>query len=105
MTSAAEMGQGAGTLTRAAGLVAGARQDFDAMSRALAAQIAGAQGLWVGAGGTAFFALHQAWTERQGIVTSALSDFEAALVATERDNVATDQAQSSDYARVAARLG
>lgn len=105
MTSAAEMGQGEGTLTRAAGLVTGARQDFDAMSRALSGQIAGVRGLWVGAGGAAFFALHQAWTEKQGVVVGALSDFEAALIATERDNLATDQAQATDYARVAGRLG
>ena len=32
---ATEMGQGEGTLTRAAGLVAEAKQDFDSMSKTL----------------------------------------------------------------------
>jgi WXG100 family type VII secretion target len=105
MVGAAEMGQGEGTLSRAAGLVAAARQDFDALSRALEGQIAGVQGRWVGAGGTAFFALHRAWTEKQRVVTGALDAFEASLTSTERDNVATDETQSADYARVAGRLG
>ena len=58
MSGAAEMGQGEGTLTRAAGLVAEAKQDFDSLSKSLEGQIAGVQGKWAGAGGTAFFNLH-----------------------------------------------
>ena len=41
---APEMGQGERTLTRAAGLVADAKADFDSMSRTLDGQIAGLQG-------------------------------------------------------------
>jgi ESAT-6 family protein len=105
MSGAAEMGQGEGTLTRAAGLVAEAKQDFDAMSKTLDGQIAGIQGKWAGAGGTAFLALHQAWTEKQRVITAALNEFEASLTSTEKDNVNTDQTQSSNYSRVAGRLG
>jgi ESAT-6 family protein len=105
MSGAAEMGQGEGTLTRAAGLVAEAKQDFDGLSKALDGQIAGVQGKWAGAGGTAFFALHQAWNEKQRIITTALNDFEASLTSTEKDNVSTDETQSSNYSRVAGRLG
>ncbi len=53
------------TLTRAAGLVVEARQDFEGLSKALEGKIAGLQGKWAGPGGTAFFSLHQAWTEKQ----------------------------------------
>jgi len=99
------MGTGEQTLTRAAGLVTQAKQDFDALSKALDGQIAAVQGRWVGAGGRAFFALHQAWSERQLRITRALDDFEAALVATERDFVDTDTAQSATYQGFAGRLG
>lgn len=100
-----EMGQGAGTLTRAAGLVAEARHDFDRLSRKLDGQIRGLQGKWTGAGGHAFFALHQAWTERQKVIVSALDGFEASLRATETDTISTDEAQSANYTRTASRLG
>jgi WXG100 family type VII secretion target len=103
--SANEMGQGQQTLSRAASLVAEAKRDFDAVSRKLDGQIAGLRGRWTGAGGTAFFTLHQAWTEKQNVITSALNEFEASLVSTERDNVNTDEQQSATYHRTASRLG
>lgn len=105
MSYAPEMGQGQGTLTRAAGLVADARTDFEVLSKALEQQILAQQGAWVGAGGSAFFALHRAWTEKQRLITGALQDFETSLTSTERDNMRTDEAQSTGYHRVAGRLG
>ena len=103
--SAAEMGQGEGTLSKGAGLVADAKVDFDRISSKLDGQIQGLRGRWQGAGGTAFFALHQAWTEKQRVITNALDEFEASLRSTERDNMSTDEAQSSSYNRFAGRLG
>ena len=105
MSGAAEMGQGEGTLTKAAGLVATAKQDFDGLSSNLEGQIAGVQGKWAGAGGSAFFALHQAWNEKQRVITKALNDFEASLTATEKDNMNTDESQSSNYSKLTGRLG
>lgn len=105
MSSAPEMGQGEGTLSRAAGLVAQAKADFDVLSNRLEQQILGQQGAWVGAGGSAFFRLHQAWTDRQRAITGALHEFEASLTSTEKDNLRTDEAQSSTFSRVAGRLG
>lgn len=99
-----EMGQGAGALTRAAGMVSTARTDFDRLSRDLEGRIEGLRGQWVGAGGTAFFRLHQAWTEKQRVIVSALDQFEASLVSTEKDNLATDAAQMANHQRNAARL-
>ena len=103
--SAAEMGQGEGTLSKGAGLVADAKVDFDRISNKLDGQIQGLRGRWQGAGGTAFFTLHQAWTEKQNVITNALNEFEASLQSTERDNVNTDEAQSANYNRTAGRLG
>ena len=37
-------------------------------------------------------------------ITNALNEFEASLTSTEKDNINTDQAQSSNYSRVAGRL-
>ena len=102
--SSNEMGQGEGTLTRAAGMVAEARADFDRLSNKLEGQIQGLQGRWVGAGGSAFFQLHQAWTEKQRVIVSALNEFEQSLTSTERDNVNTDDTQMSNYNRNASRL-
>jgi WXG100 family type VII secretion target len=103
--NAPDMGQSEGTLTRAAGMVADAKGDFDGLSRRLEGQIAGLRGRWTGAGATAFFALHQAWTEQQHAITRALDEFESSLTTTERDNVVTDEAQSATYHRTAGRLG
>ena len=99
-----EMGQGEGTLSRAASMVAEARGDFDRLARELDGRIQGMRGQWVGAGGTAFFHLHQAWTERQTRIVAALDGFEASLISTERDNLATDEAQMAAYQRTTARL-
>ena len=103
--SAAEMGQRHGTLSKGAGLVAEAKVDFDRINNTLEGEIQGLRGRWQGAGGTAFFALHQAWTEKQKVIVQALNEFESALTTTERDNVSTDEAQSANYARTTSRLG
>jgi WXG100 family type VII secretion target len=104
MTTRHEMKAGDRTLSRAAGMVANARGDFDRLSRTLADTIVGYQGAWQGQGGRAFFNLHRAWTERQDRIVRALDDFETALTSTERDNIATDQSQSDNLARTHSRL-
>jgi WXG100 family type VII secretion target len=103
--SATEMGQGEKTLSQAAGMVADAKKDFDSFSKTLDGQIAGLRTKWAGAGAQAFFILHQAWTEKQAVILSALNEFEASLLSTEKDNVNTDDTQSSNYNRYAGRLG
>jgi WXG100 family type VII secretion target len=99
------MGQGVGTLGKGAALVAGAKVDFDRISNKLDGQVQGLRGRWQGAGGTAFFTLHQAWSEEQKVIVQALDEFQSALTSTERDNVSTDEAQSAHYARTTSRLG
>lgn len=103
--NAPEMGQGERALTRAAAMVAEARKDFEGFSSRLDGQISGLEGRWAGTGGRAFLTLHRAWTQKQRTITNALNEFEASLVATERDNTSTDEAQSANYHRTAGRLG
>jgi uncharacterized protein YukE len=105
MSSAQEMGQGRGTLSRAAGLVAAARGDFERYNNEVVERIDSARATWVGQGGAAFNALGHAWSEKQRTITNALDGFEAALRATERDNTTTDDMQSSAFTRSQQRLG
>ncbi|CAN5291760.1 hypothetical protein BH09ACT11_BH09ACT11_04760 [soil metagenome] len=98
-------GQGDQTLSRAAGLVADAKSDFDQMAAGLSSQIESHRSRWQGAGASAFFGLHQAWTERQRRVVSALDDFAASLQVTEADNLGTDESQSQLYLATLSRLG
>jgi WXG100 family type VII secretion target len=100
-----EFGQGEGVLTRAAGMVADARADFNNISRQLTDQISSVQGRWGGQGATAFFALQQAWTEKQQTIVDALNEFENSLGATERDNVNTDESQGTNFANLTHKLG
>lgn len=100
-----EMGMGEGTLGRAAGLVREARQDLDRLSSLLEGQISGLSGRWAGAGGQAFFALHQAWTEKQHTLVGVLEGFAEALARTEQVAMGTDDAQAAGYARTMSRLG
>ena len=102
--ASSEMGMGEGTLQKAAQLVSGAKQDFDRMSGELEGQIAGLRGQWAGSGGQAFFVLHQAWTEKQKVVVSALNEFEASLVGTQRDVTNTDDTQAGNFTNFQSRL-
>lgn len=105
MSNAPEYGQGAGTLKRAATLVSDARADFTTISGRLTDQIAAVQGKWGGAGASAFFTLHQAWTEKQGVIVKALDDFSNSLGVTENINTDNDQTQGSNFGRLTSKLG
>ena len=102
--AANEMGMGEGTLSKAAGMVSTARQDFHQLSGQLDGQIAGLKGKWEGAGGQAFFILHQAWTEKQKVVVDALNEFEASLRGTEKDATNTDDTQAANFANFQNKL-
>lgn len=102
--AANEMGMGEGTLSKAAGMVTTARQDFHRLSGELDGQIADLKGKWGGAGGQAFFILHQAWTDKQKMVVDALDDFEASLRGTERDATNVDDTQAVNFNNFQNRL-
>ena len=99
-----EMLAGEQVLSRAAGMVTAAKADFIRDAANLENQINGLRGRWQGAGGNAFFALHQAWTEKQRIILAALDEFDQALRSTERDNVATDEGASAASVNLTSRL-
>ena len=103
--TANEYGQGEGTLTRAAGMVTDARTEFTQIASRLTGQISAVQGQWGGAGASAFFILHQAWTEKQEVIVKALDEFANSLGVTQRDNVSTDDAQHSNFTRLSNRVG
>jgi WXG100 family type VII secretion target len=88
-TSAADQ-----ALTRAAGMVATAKVDFDRRAAALDDQIAGMSTRWQGSGGLAFQNLQRAWQEKQTTIIRALNDFEQSLVVTDHDFSSTDDAQA-----------
>ena len=88
--TANSMGQGHGTLSKAAGLVEEARHDFDRISQTLDGQIADLKGKWGGAGAQAFQSLHAAWYEKHRFIVKALDDFQATLRDTEHHNMSTD---------------
>lgn len=102
--AAHEMGMGEGTLTKAAGMVSTARQDFHRLSGELDGQINDLKGKWAGAGGQAFFILHQAWTDKQKLVVEALNEFEASLRGTEKDATTVDDTQAVNYANFQNKL-
>lgn len=104
MSPAAQMGQGQGALSSAAALVTDAKHDFDRLDRLLIDHIDSARAQWAGHGGSAFVALGRAWSEKQRVIVGALDGFAASLRDVERDNSATDDAQSTAYARVQQRL-
>jgi uncharacterized protein YukE len=105
MASTPEMGQGHGTLSAAAVMVAVARQDLDRLDRELVQHLAEARSVWAGTGSSAFQALGHAWAERQRTIVGALDHVEEALRSTERDNTDTDENESVAFARARQRLG
>ncbi|HEX3929650.1 MAG TPA: hypothetical protein VHW64_03025 [Nocardioides sp.] len=105
MPPAPEMGQGHGTLSTAAGMVADARSDLDRLDRELVDHIDIARSAWAGRGGSAFSALGQAWAEKQRTIVGALDRFESSLRSTEKDNLGTDEVQSAAFGRHQQRLG
>jgi ESAT-6 family protein len=104
-SSAPEMGQGQGTLSAAAGIVADAQHDFDRLDNELVQHIDAARAAWSGQGGSAFRALGEAWSAKQRTIVGALNRFEASLRSTEKDNTATDDVQSAAFTRNQQRLG
>ncbi|WP_340539242.1 WXG100 family type VII secretion target [Nocardioides sp. GXZ039] len=86
-------------------MVREAMQDFTTISNRLTDQIAAVQGKWGGQGASAFFILHQAWTEKQGIIVKALNDFADHLGVTENINLTQDDDVQGNVKLLEARLG
>ncbi|WP_435772031.1 WXG100 family type VII secretion target [Nocardioides sp. SYSU DS0651] len=100
-----EFGHAEGALKTIADRVVEAKAEFQQHSNTLDGQIAALKGKWEGDGGRAFMILHQAWTEKHKVVTTALDKFHASLTETERDNVAVDQAAGGEMNKLINKLG
>ena len=103
-SNANEMLAGEQVLSRAASMVAAAKADFIRDAANLENQINGLRGRWQGAGGNAFFALHQAWTEKQRTILGALERFEGSLRSAEQINTSADHEPEANQAHLAGRL-
>lgn len=97
--------QGDHALSRAAGLVAAARVDLDAVGAGVRADAERLQTRWTGRGATAFGALAVAWQERQARIVAALDDFEAGLRGAERTAVTADEEQHAGLLALQHALG
>jgi len=104
MSSAREMGQEYGALSRAALRVGEARGDLDRLDGRVQSQLAAARSRWAGQGSAAFQSLGRAWSDRQRQIVAALDAFEQSLLGTEHDNVRTDEGQAAGFARTQQRL-
>lgn len=101
--TATTTGQVVGALDRAARLVLCAKADLDGVLASLTGQVAlGSR--WQGAGGRAFASAYSEWARQQTRVTAKLQWFHDELVAVERLNLATDQAQAASIGSLAGRL-
>ena len=60
---------------------------------------------WGSQGASAFGNLMIAWQEKQNTILTALDQLALSMEETEKDNVATDQAQSDTHANLQNRLG
>ncbi|MBJ7530368.1 MAG: WXG100 family type VII secretion target [Nocardioides sp.] len=85
-------------------MVAEAKGDFDNISKTLMGNVEQLKSQWGGQGFRAFDTLSQEWQAKQNKILSALNVFESNLQTTEKDNVATDESQSSTMASISAGL-
>lgn len=85
---------GEATLKQIGNEVTTGRDAFEALAKQLSGKITEKTPQWQGAGGTAFFNLHNAWQEKHTKIVRALNEFEASLQKTDSDTKGTDQGQS-----------
>jgi len=103
--AAPDFGQGEKVLSRAATMVADAKNELDGISKTLMNNVQAMRSQWGGQGSASFQSLAMAWDEKQRRIVSALNDFEQNLMTTEKDNVATDDSQQSSMTALQNSLG
>ncbi len=92
-------------LSKGAGFVKEARSEVKNQCIKVDDQVKEMMGGWGGQGATAFGNLMVAWQEKQNTILTALDQLAQSMEETEKDNVATDQAQSDSHATLQNRLG
>ena len=98
-------GQTEKALSKGADFVDQARGDVKNKCGVLSGNIQAMMAGWGGQGATAFNNLMIAWDQKQETILKALDQLSASMKETERDNVATDESQSSAHANLQGRLG
>ena len=98
-------GQTEKALSKAADFVDQARGDVKGKCGVLSGRVQEMMGGWGGQGATSFNNLMIAWQEKQETILKALDQLSAAMVETEKDNVATDENQSAAHSNLQSRLG
>lgn len=92
-------------LSVAAEYVNTARGDVKTKCNTLSDRVGEMMGGWGGQGATSFTNLMIAWQEKQETILKALDRLAVSLQETEKDNVATDEAQSQTHLNLQNRLG
>ncbi len=92
-------------LSTAAEYVNTARGDVKTKCNTLSDRVNEMMGGWGGQGATSFGNLMIAWQEKQNTILGALDQLAASLQETEKDNVKTDETQSSTHTNLQNRLG
>jgi len=92
-------------LNRGATMVSEARQDLESQLAQLQGKLANIGSMWRGAGSQAFGSVMTRWNDQTRRITGALNDFEANLRSSEQTYNASDEAQSSSFTNLGARLG
>jgi WXG100 family type VII secretion target len=100
-----EMFQTEQALKKASGMVVEARNDVDGKCKVLESDIQTLMAGWGGQGATSFNTLMVQWQDKQRQILQALAQLGEALEATDKDNVATDQAQAAATSNLTSRLG
>lgn len=92
-------------LSTAAEYVNTARGDVKTKCNTLSDRVGEMMGGWGGQGATSFGNLMIAWQEKQDTILNALDQLSTSLQETEKDNVKTDETQSSTHTNLRNRLG
>lgn len=100
-----EMFQTERALKDAATRVSDAHGDVNSRCQKLTGEVSQMMSGWGGQGATAFNNLMTAWQDKQRQILSAMDMLRQSLEATDKDNVATDEAQSSAHVNLLNRLG
>lgn len=92
-------------LTRAAGMVASARQELDGQLQGLSGKLQGIGAQWQGMGAASFTQIMEKWNTDAKKIIAALDTFENNLKKSEASYTATDEAAQSSFSKLSGRLG
>lgn len=92
-------------LSKGAEFVNTARGDVKTKCNTMSDRVSEMMGGWGGQGASSFGNLMVAWQSKQEDILKALDQLAQSMQETEKDNVATDQAQSDSHVSLQNRLG